>query len=70
MERFNQPFEKKTKQTEKNWEEKLTVPSIVTAAKTVEEYGDQATSPTAAFRSNVNIGVLHRNENEVHHFFI
>lgn len=38
----------------------LTVPSVVTAANTVEEYGDQATSPTAAFRSKVNIGVLEK----------
>lgn len=38
----------------------LTVPSVVTAANTVEEYGDQATSPTAAFRSKVNMGVLEK----------
>lgn len=38
----------------------LTVPSVVTAANTVEEYGDQATSPTAAFRSKVNIGELQK----------
>lgn len=29
----------------------LTFPSVVTAANTVEEYGAQATSPTAEFRS-------------------
>ena len=33
-------------------------PSAVTAAKTVDEYGAQATSPTALPRSNVNIGSL------------
>lgn len=38
----------------------LTVPSVVTAANTVEENGDQATSPTAAFRSKVNIGELRK----------
>lgn len=31
--------------------ELLTFPSVVTAANTVEEYGAQATSPTAEFRS-------------------
>ena len=36
----------------------LTFPSAVTAAKTVEEYGAQATSPTELFRSNVNRGFL------------
>ena len=30
---------------------KWTLPSAVTAAKTVEENGDQATSPTTLFRS-------------------
>lgn len=36
----------------------LTIPSNVTAANTVEEYGAQATSPTGAFRSKMNSGVL------------
>lgn len=36
----------------------LTKPSVVTAAKTVEEYGPQATSPTDALSSNVNMGAL------------
>lgn len=36
----------------------LTVPSFVTAANTVEEYGDQETSATTALRSKMNIGVL------------
>ncbi len=38
----------------------LTEPDEVTAANTVDEYGAQATSPTALFRSNVNIGSLQR----------
>ena len=37
-----------------------TLPSAVTAAKTVEAKGDQATSPTTLFRSYVNIGSLER----------
>lgn len=36
----------------------LTIPSSVTAANTVEEYGAQATSPTGACRSKMNSGVL------------
>jgi hypothetical protein len=35
-----------------------TFPSAVTAANTVLEYGDQATSPTAFPRSNDMIGTL------------
>ena len=35
-----------------------TLPSAVTAANTVEEYGAQATSPTALFKSKVNTGSL------------
>jgi len=34
-----------------------TFPSLVTAAKTVDEYGAQATSPTAFFKSNDIMGV-------------
>ena len=41
----------------------FTFPSAVTAAKTVDEYGAQATSPTALPRSNVNIGSLANNNN-------
>lgn len=36
----------------------LTLPSAVTAANTVDEYGAQATSPTELLKSNVNIGSL------------
>ena len=42
---------------------KLTFPSAVTAANTVEEYGAQATSPTGLFKSNVNNGSLKKNRN-------
>ena len=35
-----------------------TFPSMVTAANTVEQYGDQAISPTMLFRSKVNMGSL------------
>lgn len=44
----------------------LTLPSVVTAAKTVDEYGDQATSPTAALRSKVNMGCLVKKKNHTH----
>lgn len=40
----------------------FTFPSVVTAAKTVEEYGAQATSVTPALRSKVNTGELHRRD--------
>ncbi len=36
----------------------FTFPSVVTAAKTVEEYGAQATSVTEVFSSKVNTGDL------------
>ena len=47
----------------RNDEAVFAFPSAVTAAKTVEEYGAQATSPTALPRSNVNIGSLATNDN-------
>lgn len=38
----------------------LTNPSVVIAAKLVEECGAQATSATGALSSNVNMGVLEK----------
>ena len=40
-----------------------TEPDDVTAAKTVEEYGAHATSPTELPKSNVKIGSLYKQTN-------
>jgi hypothetical protein len=42
----------------------ITLPSAVTAAKTVDEYGAHATSPTALPRSKVNTGSLKQESND------